>query len=307
MDAIHLLHVSPNLQPFLGFQFKNRSYAQLGLPFGWRRSPLLFSMTLAIAIRAIREKLKEKIQNYLNGIIIIHQSKHRHKQMTLEILHFLLNLSWRFTYKVCNGNEEKLPKFKMKLPNLIYGRNNDSDKKMKHEIQTERLDLNEEREIKFNYLKSCIINQKNQLSSVLVSTSISLDECNQQAQDQCYSKMRLGCICETLEANSGQPLDNSDIIQMEKTTQNEEQNYRFITNNRCERKQMRYDSGIQIKVKNGRLSIVGLMAHPLKQIEWKIKCILLKTDNATTEFSIRRWRAASAILHLVREIFLLLD
>ncbi|KAA6389875.1 MAG: hypothetical protein EZS28_014598 [Streblomastix strix] len=41
--------------------------------------------------------------------------------------------------------------------------------------------------------------------------------------------------------------------------------------------------------------------------KWKIKCILLKTDNATTEFSIRRQRAASAILHLVREIFLLLD
>ncbi|KAA6366799.1 MAG: hypothetical protein EZS28_037674 [Streblomastix strix] len=32
--------------------------------------------------------------------------------------------------------------------------------------------------------------------------------------------------------------------------------------------------------------------------KWKIKCILLKTDDTTTEFSIHRWRAASAILLL---------
>ncbi|KAA6355025.1 MAG: hypothetical protein EZS28_049448, partial [Streblomastix strix] len=51
---------------------------------------------------------------------------------------------------------------------------------------------------------------------------------------------------------------------------------------------------------------------PLKQfgisnLDWKTKCILLKTDNTTTEFVIRKWKAASAILHLVREIFLLLN
>ncbi|KAA6359516.1 MAG: hypothetical protein EZS28_044957, partial [Streblomastix strix] len=42
-------------------------------------------------------------------------------------------------------------------------------------------------------------------------------------------------------------------------------------------------------------------------IDWKTKCILLKTDNTTTEFVMLKRKAASAILHLVREIFLLLN
>ncbi|KAA6393547.1 MAG: hypothetical protein EZS28_010923 [Streblomastix strix] len=100
-DAFHHVHVSPNLQPFLEFQFKNKSYTYLGLPFGWRRSPLLLSKTLAIAIRAIREKWKVKIQNYMDEIILIHQSKQQLKPMILEIISFLTNLGQRLSPTKC--------------------------------------------------------------------------------------------------------------------------------------------------------------------------------------------------------------
>ncbi|KAA6404258.1 MAG: hypothetical protein EZS28_000216 [Streblomastix strix] len=49
-DVFHHIHVQPNLQQFLGFKFKNRSYTYTGLAFGLNLSPLLFSKTLAIAI-----------------------------------------------------------------------------------------------------------------------------------------------------------------------------------------------------------------------------------------------------------------
>ncbi|KAA6398071.1 MAG: hypothetical protein EZS28_006399 [Streblomastix strix] len=100
-DTFQLVHVSPNLQPFLGFQFMNKSYIYLDLPFGWRRNPLLFSRTLAIAIRAVREKWKLKIQNYMDDINLIHQSKQQLKQMTLKIISFLSNLGWRLSPPKC--------------------------------------------------------------------------------------------------------------------------------------------------------------------------------------------------------------
>ncbi|KAA6388106.1 MAG: hypothetical protein EZS28_016364 [Streblomastix strix] len=52
-DNFNHVHVSPNLQPFLEIQFKNKSDIYLGLQIGWKRSSILFSKTLAIAIRAI--------------------------------------------------------------------------------------------------------------------------------------------------------------------------------------------------------------------------------------------------------------
>ncbi|KAA6356664.1 MAG: hypothetical protein EZS28_047809, partial [Streblomastix strix] len=100
-DAFHHVHVSPNLQPFLEFLFKNKSCTYLGLPFCCRLRHLLFSKTLVIAIRAIREKWKMKIQNYMGDIILIHQSKQQLKQMTLEIVFFLSNLGWRLSPTKC--------------------------------------------------------------------------------------------------------------------------------------------------------------------------------------------------------------
>ncbi|KAA6393097.1 MAG: hypothetical protein EZS28_011374 [Streblomastix strix] len=51
-DAFHHIHVQQNLQQFLSFKFKNRSYTYTGPLFGWNLSPFFFSKTLAIAIRA---------------------------------------------------------------------------------------------------------------------------------------------------------------------------------------------------------------------------------------------------------------
>ncbi|KAA6382784.1 MAG: hypothetical protein EZS28_021690 [Streblomastix strix] len=53
--------------------------------------------------------------------------------------------------------------------------------------------------------------------------------------------------------------------------------------------------------------LISLRNQQQTLTDWKTKCIPLKTDNTTTEFVIRKSKAASAILHLMREIFLLLN
>ncbi|KAA6365961.1 MAG: hypothetical protein EZS28_038511, partial [Streblomastix strix] len=44
IDAFHHIHVQPNLQQFLGFKFKNKSYMYLGLLFGWNLNPFILSI-----------------------------------------------------------------------------------------------------------------------------------------------------------------------------------------------------------------------------------------------------------------------
>ncbi|KAA6388107.1 MAG: hypothetical protein EZS28_016365 [Streblomastix strix] len=171
------------------------------------------------------------------------------------------------SYQMHNSTEEMPSIYRLALPNLINRGYNDSDKKKKHEEQTKRLDSNYKRELNCNNQKSCMINWRNQLPSVPVSTNISLDECNQQAQDQSYSERGLKCICYTLEANSGQPLDNSDINYVEQITLIEGQNSRFKINNICERRWLRYDSGAQLRINNGRRSMARLMTSTFKQLE----------------------------------------
>ncbi|KAA6389876.1 MAG: hypothetical protein EZS28_014599 [Streblomastix strix] len=137
-DAFLHIHFSPNLQQFLEFQFKNKSYTQFSLPFCWRRSALLFSKTIAIAIRAIREKWKVKIQNYMDDITLIHQSKQQLKHINSG--NRLLSLKSELApiiYEMRNGIEEMLSISRMELLNLNIGGYNDLSKKKKSEIQNE--------------------------------------------------------------------------------------------------------------------------------------------------------------------------
>jgi hypothetical protein len=100
-DAFHHIHVSPILQQYFGFKAIKSSYIYLGLPFGWKCSPYIFSKTLSIAIRAIRKRWRIKIQFYMDDIILLHQSKETLAIITLEIMEFLQNLGWRLATNKC--------------------------------------------------------------------------------------------------------------------------------------------------------------------------------------------------------------
>ncbi|KAA6367274.1 MAG: hypothetical protein EZS28_037200 [Streblomastix strix] len=169
------------------------------------------------------------------------------------------------SYQMRDNTQEMLSVSRLEFPNVINGGNNDSDKKKKYEAQTERQYSNDKMELNCSNQKYCHINWRIQLSSIPVPTNISLDECDQQPQDQSHSQMGLQCIYQNLEADSEQPLDNSDINQIEQTTLNERQNSKFNINDRSERKWLRNDSGIQLRVNIGCRSMAGLMAPPIKK------------------------------------------
>ncbi|KAA6394319.1 MAG: hypothetical protein EZS28_010155 [Streblomastix strix] len=55
IDAFLHIKVSPNLQPYLGFMSKMKSFAYAALSFGYKRSRLIFLKMLSIAIQTIRK------------------------------------------------------------------------------------------------------------------------------------------------------------------------------------------------------------------------------------------------------------
>ncbi|KAA6357981.1 MAG: hypothetical protein EZS28_046491, partial [Streblomastix strix] len=87
--------------PFLGFEFQNRIFYYVGLPFGWKRSPFIFSKTLSIAIRAIRKQWSVKIQSYMDDIIPLHKLKEQLNRNIKEIMIFLQDLDWQLSTKKC--------------------------------------------------------------------------------------------------------------------------------------------------------------------------------------------------------------
>ncbi|KAA6382397.1 MAG: hypothetical protein EZS28_022076 [Streblomastix strix] len=140
------------------------------------------------------------------------------------------------TREMCNRTKEIPPIFRLELSNLNNGGNYDSDKK-KNETQAESLYSNDKREVYCNNQTFCFINWRNQLSSVLVPTNISLNEYDQQPQNQ---------------SNSKGGLDSSlDLIL---TTEANEDDWG-------------YDFGKQQRVNNGHWSIAWLMESTFKQLE----------------------------------------
>ncbi|KAA6380259.1 MAG: putative reverse transcriptase [Streblomastix strix] len=306
-DAFHHLHIQPNLQQFLGFQFKNKSYTYLGLPFGWNLSPFFFSKTLAIAIRAIRTKWKIKIQHYMDDIILIHHSKDTLKQTTLDVIRFLQNLGQRLSPKNINGS------------------NNGTKQKKGDEEQTKDMDPNDKRQTNCDYQKPSISDWRNQLSSISIPSNITLDKLSEQPKNQGSSQRWMGSLSEVEQTNPGKSVNNPylDLTKQTKTT--EKSNHEHNPDDKRQRRWLGHNIGSFKRINIGRWPMGWFLTSSFQQLEkmcnitnltkksiktlidCKAKCILLMTDNTTTEFVIYKWKTASSILHLVREIFLLLN
>ncbi|KAA6386608.1 MAG: hypothetical protein EZS28_017864 [Streblomastix strix] len=136
-DAFLNIRVSPTLQPYFGFMFRIRSYTYAALPFGYKRSPYIFSKILSKAIQTIRKTWPMKIQAYMDDIVILCKNKESLKTYTLQINQFLKDLGWRISYQKCrtylrHANaplEEKIDEEQTRRLNIEMQKEGDSEGK----------------------------------------------------------------------------------------------------------------------------------------------------------------------------------
>ncbi|KAA6361905.1 MAG: putative Transposon Ty3-I Gag-Pol polyprotein, partial [Streblomastix strix] len=325
-DAFHHIHVQPNLQQFLGFKFKNRSYTYLGLPFGWNLSPFFFSKTLAIATRAIRAKWKIKIQHQMDDIILIHHSKDTLKQTTQDVIRFLQNLGWRFSPNKC----VLIPKmtfqclgwqFQTASMEVIMTPNR--RREMKNKLKT-WIQMTNERQIVTTGCLASLIGDINYFRFQFPQISLWMNSLNNLRTKAVakggwevsvkLNKQILGNLQTILILiKQNRPRQLKDRTSNKTLTTDASEDGWGVTLDHSNEQILddgQWEGSWHLHSSNQRelaAVLISLRNQQQTLTDWETKCILLKTDNTTTEFVIHKWKAASAILHLVREIFLLFN
>ncbi|KAA6382782.1 MAG: hypothetical protein EZS28_021693 [Streblomastix strix] len=106
--AYHHVTVSKELQMYFNFHFRGKAYTYVGLPFGWNRSPTVFCRIMKQAVRAIRERWKIRVIQYIDDTILLSQNQDQLKTDTLEIMQFMEQLGWKIQRLKCRTNVQRI-------------------------------------------------------------------------------------------------------------------------------------------------------------------------------------------------------
>jgi ribonuclease HI len=96
----HML-VSEEYQPYLGFTHQGKCYVYVGMVFGARHSPRIFTRALGYGLAYIRVHWKVRIIAYMDDILLLHQDREYLQLATLQIAVYLENLGWTLSAEKC--------------------------------------------------------------------------------------------------------------------------------------------------------------------------------------------------------------
>jgi ribonuclease HI len=96
----HML-VSEEYQPYLGFTHRGKFYVYVGMPFGARHSPRIFTRALSYGIAYVRVHWRVRVIAYMDDVLILHQDREYLRLATLQIAVFLSSLGWTLSAEKC--------------------------------------------------------------------------------------------------------------------------------------------------------------------------------------------------------------
>jgi hypothetical protein len=100
-SAFNHVWVSTGMQRFFCFRYDGKSYAYVGMPFGSKHAPRLFTEALGYAIRYIRLNWDVRIIVYMDDILILQQDQAKCELYALQIAAYLQCLGWTLSVKKC--------------------------------------------------------------------------------------------------------------------------------------------------------------------------------------------------------------
>ncbi|KAA6397710.1 MAG: putative Transposon Ty3-G Gag-Pol polyprotein, partial [Streblomastix strix] len=98
-QAFHHVSVIGELKQYLSFQFKQKTYQYIAMPFGISLAPRTFHKILRPVIESIRCKWNVRILSYVDDIIIIGKDKQVLENKTQEISNYMRTLGWVISEK----------------------------------------------------------------------------------------------------------------------------------------------------------------------------------------------------------------
>jgi site-specific recombinase XerD len=105
--AYHHIPVSEGMKPYLAFNYNHEFYRYIGMPFGIRNAPRIFTHIMRAAMTEIRKKWEITSVQYLDDILFLGKDADELRRKTKEITVFLQNLGWIINWKKSKLNPTK--------------------------------------------------------------------------------------------------------------------------------------------------------------------------------------------------------
>jgi ribonuclease HI len=93
--------VDRGLQPFLSFLFDGQWFCYMGMPFGLKCAPRIFTLLMRKVIQYLRETLGVRIVPYIDDLLILAHSREEAEVLTDRVLTELTSLGWTISWEKC--------------------------------------------------------------------------------------------------------------------------------------------------------------------------------------------------------------
>jgi ribonuclease HI len=100
-SAFNHIPVSRELQPYLAFQYGERTFTYQAMPFGIKHAPRVFTLLMRQAAAAIRERWGARMVTYMDDILLLFRTKEEAELQTQEIAGFLEELGLTLSPSKC--------------------------------------------------------------------------------------------------------------------------------------------------------------------------------------------------------------
>ncbi|KAA6394108.1 MAG: putative Transposon Ty3-I Gag-Pol polyprotein [Streblomastix strix] len=100
-SAFHHLIVYPPHRLYLAFEAMGKVYQYRKMPFGTQYSTIFIAQALAMVPKKIRRESDIRILNYVDDLLLLHQSKERLRKQTLICMRILEAFGWTIAQEKC--------------------------------------------------------------------------------------------------------------------------------------------------------------------------------------------------------------
>jgi hypothetical protein len=110
-SAFNHIPVNPDLQPYLCFDFEGETYTYVGMPFGVKHAPRVFSRLMRCAIQEVRRRWDVRITFYMDDTLLLFRDPETAAVQTREIAGYLQLIGWTLSIEKCQFRPSQTPEF----------------------------------------------------------------------------------------------------------------------------------------------------------------------------------------------------
>jgi ribonuclease HI len=110
-SAFNHIPVHPDLQPYLCFQVSRTTYCYQGMPFGIKHAPRVFTRVMKAAVREARRRWNVRMLSYMDDSILLFNNATTAQAQTAEIATYFQSLGWTLALNKCQMVPTQITEF----------------------------------------------------------------------------------------------------------------------------------------------------------------------------------------------------